>query len=248
MYIVQIFILKMYLTLLALEIQKIIIYNIKKYLRKLCCMNNLLIFGDSYSTFKGYIPDGYAVYYHEEDGNTDVRNVKETWWHQVITEKNLNLVLNNSWSGSTIGYTGYGNADNSQSSSFIFRLNQLKEKGFFQENEINTVFVFGGTNDNWANAPLGELKYDNFEKQDLYSVLPAIAYFLKTLKETLPNADIYCLINTELKPEITSTLKTVSEKYNIIPVEFENINKCCGHPTIQGMKDICDGVLKAMDK
>ena len=210
--------------------------------------NNLLIFGDSYSTFKGHIPNGYAVYYHEEDGQTDVRNVKETWWHQVVSQKGLNLVLNNSWSGSTIGYTGYNNADNSQTSSFIFRLNQLKANGFFKENEINTVFVFGGTNDSWANAPLGELKYDNFEKQDLYSVLPAIACFFKELKEILPSADIYCLINTELKPEITEALKKVSQKYNITPVEFEQINKISGHPTIQGMKDICNGVLKAMDK
>jgi hypothetical protein len=210
--------------------------------------NNLLIFGDSYSTFNGHIPAGYAVYYHEEDGATDVRNVKETWWHQVVAEKGLNLVLNNSWSGSTIGYTGYDNADNSETSSFIFRLNRLKENGFFKENEINTVFVFGGTNDNWANAPLGELKYDNFEKQDLYSVLPAIACFFKNLKETVPNADIYCIINTELKPEIVSAFKTVSQKYDITIVEFEHIDKMSGHPTIQGMKDIRDGVLKVMDK
>ena len=59
---------------------------------------NLLIFGDSYSTFKGYIPEGYAFYY-SEDGRpeTDVTALEETWWHQVINEMGANLVLNNSW-------------------------------------------------------------------------------------------------------------------------------------------------------
>ena len=100
-----------------------------------------LIFGDSYSTFKGFIPDGYAVYYSEEERpETDVTKVSETWWHQVINEANLNLVLNNSWSGSTIGYTGYNNSDCSKSSSFIYRLKELIENGFFTNNKIDKVF------------------------------------------------------------------------------------------------------------
>lgn len=210
--------------------------------------NNLLIFGDSYSTFKNFVPSGYAIYYSEDvRPETDVTKVSETWWHRVITEKELNLVLNDSWSGSTIGYTGYDNADNSETSSFICRINKMIKDGFFEKNQIDTVFVFGGTNDNWANAPLGTLKYDNFEKQDLYSVLPAIGCFFKILKETLPNADIYCLINTELKPEIVSALTTVSKKYDITPIEFEHITKNSGHPTIKGMEDIANGVLKAMN-
>ncbi len=84
--------------------------------------NNVMILGDSYSTFKGYIPDGYAIYYSEEETDkTDVRNVTETWWHQLISETNSTLVLNNSWSGSTICYSGWHNTDSSQTHSFIYR-------------------------------------------------------------------------------------------------------------------------------
>jgi len=144
--------------------------------------NNTIIFGDSYSTFENYIPEGYETYYCEKGcPETDVTNVFQTWWHQVITEANLNLILNDSWSGSTMGYTGYDNVDCSQSSSFIYRFNKLVEQGFFNKNKIDTVFVFGGTNDSWANAPLGKIKYENWEINDLYLVLPAICYFLKTL-------------------------------------------------------------------
>ena len=211
--------------------------------------NNTLIFGDSYSTFKGYVPQGYAVYYSEnERPETDVTKVNETWWYQVVEEKNLKLVLNNSWSGSTIGYTGYNNADCSKSSSFIYRLKQLIATDFFVKNQIDKVFVFGGTNDSWSNAPLGEIKYNNWEDNELYSVLPAVCYFLNFLKETLPKADIYCLINTDIKPEIASCMKNACEKYHITPITFNSIDKKCGHPTIQGMKNIKDGVLKVINK
>ncbi len=211
--------------------------------------NNTLILGDSYSTFKGYVPEGYAIYYSEnERPETDVTKVSETWWHQVCEEANLNLVLNNSWSGSTIGYTGYNNTDCSKSSSFIYRLRQLIENGFFEKNQIDTVFVFGGTNDSWSNAPLGEIKYSDWEEKDLFSVLPAIYCFLNLLKETLPQAKIYCLINTEIKPEIASCMKNACEKYHITPITFNSIDKKCGHPTVQGMKNIKDGVLDVIAK
>ena len=212
-------------------------------------MENTLIFGDSYSTFKEYVPKGYAVYYSEtERPETDVTKVEQTWWYQVVEEATLKLALNNCWSGSTIGYTGYNNTDCSKSSSFIYRLKELIDNGFFVKNQIDKVFVFGGTNDSWSNAPLGEAKYSNWEEKELFSVLPAICYFLNLLKETLPHADIYCLINTDIKPEIASCMKNACEKYQITPITFNSIDKKCGHPTIQGMKNIKDSVLKVINK
>lgn len=210
-------------------------------------MKNVLIIGDSYSTFEGHIPAGYEVFYRaggREDN--DVKRVEETWWHQVISEMGANLVLNNSWSGSTIGYTGYGGYDYSNINSFIFRLEELVSKGFFEENKIDTVFLFGGTNDDWSEAPLGEAKYSDFKREDLYFVLPALSCFLGKVREILPEADIYCLINTELKAEITECLKTSSERYNIKAITFDYIEKVDGHPTVKGMSEIKDRVLEVM--
>ena len=76
----------------------------------------IMIFGDSYSTFEGYIPEEYAVYYPRHD----VSDVSKTWWYMLANETASEIVLNNSWSGSTICNTGY-NGDCSKSSSFIFR-------------------------------------------------------------------------------------------------------------------------------
>jgi hypothetical protein len=206
-----------------------------------------LIFGDSYSTFEGCVPDGYAIYYFPRSCEyTDVREKEQTWWHRVMAQAGLELVLNNSWSGSTVGYTGYDNADTSASSSFIFRLRRLIDEGFFAENRIDTAFVFGGTNDSWADAPLGEPKFENWEESDLYFVLPAVCYFLWLLKQTLPEARLYCLINTELKQEISDCMRAACARYGITAVTFEHIDKSCGHPTIRGMQDIADTVLQAL--
>lgn len=67
---------------------------------------NVLIFGDSYSTFLNYIPEGYAHYYGDSS-KSDLDSVEQTWWYQLITETHSNLVLNDSWSGSTVCNTGY---------------------------------------------------------------------------------------------------------------------------------------------
>jgi len=210
--------------------------------------NNAVIFGDSYSTFDGYIPHGYDSYYPVNwEPGIGVTEVPQTWWQLAAGEADLNILLNDSWSGSTIGYTAYDGYDCSGTSSFIYRLRRLIENGFFAENKVDKVFVFGGTNDSWCGAELGNEQYEDHTESDLYYVLPAVCRFLGLLKQTLPDADLYCMINTDLKPEITSCMEHACEKYGITAVNFGQIDKMYGHPTIQGMKDIANGLLKAMN-
>ena len=208
-------------------------------------LNNVMIFGDSYSTYLGHIPQGYAVYYSgRRETPPDLEDVSQTWWHQVISEADGKLVQNNSWSGSTICYTGYGCTDRSKSSSFIYRLNKLADEGFFKKNKIDTVFVFGGTNDNWCQAPVGQLQFSDWTHDSLFFVLPAVCYFFKRLKEELPNSNIYCLINTNLRADITNGMKKACEHYGIKDITFDSIDKVNGHPTVKGMTDIKEQVLK----
>ena len=74
----------------------------------------ITIFGDSYSTFAGHLScDSNAVWYFPADHpwhnkSNDVTKVEETWWYQVMKETGSNLVMNNSWSGSTVCCMGYG--------------------------------------------------------------------------------------------------------------------------------------------
>jgi len=204
-----------------------------------------VIFGDSYSTFEGYIPEGYATYYADKEcDNTDVRKVKETWWNILSQSTGLDLVLNNSWSGSTVCYTAYNGRDCSADSSFIYRLERLIEDGFFENEQIDTVFVFGGTNDSWANSPLGELKFSDISRDDLFCVLPAISYLIGKLRDTLPSADIVCIANTEIKPEIIEAIELSAKHYGARAVTLSEIDKRCGHPTVRGMAQIAEQVEK----
>jgi hypothetical protein len=58
-------------------------------------MKNIMIFGDSYSTFEGRIPQGYAAYYTGKrtstDESPDVPSADHTWWGLLVKETSANL-------------------------------------------------------------------------------------------------------------------------------------------------------------
>ena len=110
------------------------------------------------------------------------------------------------------------------------------------------MFVFGGTNDSWAEAPLGELKYSDFSEEELFSVLPAFGYFMKTLKEDLPDTRVVFIANCDIKPEIVDGIKTAGEHFGIETVELKGITKEHGHPNVQGMSEIFTQVSNALSK
>ena len=208
---------------------------------------NVLIFGDSYSTFRGFVPEGNAFYYNEETGETDVRKVEETWWHLLMKETGSNLALNDSWSGSTICHTGYNNNDCSETSSFVHRLDKYIAERFFEKNKIDTVFIFGGTNDNWAGSPVGELQYSDFKKENLFNILPAVCYMLEKLKEVLPQAQIVLLINTFFKEELEKGMIEAANHYGVKYILFKDIDKIYGHPSIKGMAQIKEQILENLE-
>ena len=215
-------------------------------------MKNLMIFGDSYSTFAGCIPEGYAAYYTGKrtsaDDSPDVPSADHTWWGLFMKQTGVNLVRNDSWSGSTIGYTGYGGKDTSATSSFIYRLEKLASEGFFEKNEIDTVFVFGGTNDSWSDAPLGEEMTEGWKREDLFNVLPAVHCFFRKLREALPNAKIYGICNSGIKGVIVDAIVHACERVGAKAIVLTDaVDKKSGHPTVQGMIDIKNQVLAALD-
>ena len=138
--------------------------------------------------------------------------------------------------------------DCSEYNSFLCRLDGLVASGFFEENEIDTVLVFGGTNDSWADAPLGAEQYADWKKEDLYFVLPAGSCFLKRLTEQLPKARIVCMLNDVLKPEITEGFEKACRYYGVESIRLADIDKISGHPTIKGMAQIAEQLLAHFNK
>ena len=192
------------------------------------------VMGDSYSTFQGAIPQGYANYYPSQ-GN-DVSQLEQTWWKLYVKAMGYELDTNDSWSGSTICHTGYGRQDYS-GFSFLTRVQKLGDP--------DIIFLFGGTNDSWSNAPIGEYQYANWSKKSLYSFRPALACLLARLKETYPNAQIYAMLNSELKAEVNESFRTICKYYNVPLIELHDIEKQGGHPSIKGMQAICDQLVEA---
>ena len=208
-----------------------------------CAQNRprVSVLGDSYSTFQGYIPEGNEAWYYTpvDTSRTDVDNVTQTWWWQVINQAGCLIEKNDSYSGATVSYHGYDNQDYS-ARSFITRLPRLGSP--------DVIFIFGGTNDDWAGAELGEYQYDHFTQADFYTYRPALAYLLQQAKERYPNVKILFIINSELRIEIVESTKVICSHYSIPYIELKDIDKKLNHPTVKGMKAIAQQVLEFINK
>ena len=197
--------------------------------------------GDSYSTYKGYIPEGYGCFY--SDDRTDppvIRGAERTWWKILANENDLNIVCNDSYSGSTICNTVRESFP--ISSSFVSRMDRYTANHFFADNNIGTMLIFGATNDSWIDSPVGTLKYSDWTDEDLLCVLPAFCYLINQAKQV--TARVIVIINTGLKEEITNGFIEACKKNNIPYVALKEIDKENGHPTELGMRQIADQVAE----
>ncbi len=62
------------------------------------------VYGDSISTYLGYIPAAYACFYPAS--YADVQDVNDTWWQKAINDVGATLCNNASWSGSKVAGGG----------------------------------------------------------------------------------------------------------------------------------------------
>lgn len=89
------------------------------------------ILGDSISTYRGYIPEGYATYFPY----LEVNSVDKTWWYKLIQDLNMVLGVNNSYSGSTV-------SGSSNQMASVARIQDLGRNG-----TPDVILFYGGTND-----------------------------------------------------------------------------------------------------
>ena len=199
------------------------------------------ILGDSYSTYQGFIPSGQACWYKipAKTNMTDVCDVEQTWWWQVIKEGGYKLGKNESYSGATICNTGYSGNDYTDR-SFVTRCTRLGNP--------DIILICGGTNDLWAGVKMGEYKYAGWTKADLYKFRPAMAKMLSDIRHHYPNVDVYFILNSELKEEINTSVDEVCAHYDVPVIKLVDIDKKSSHPSIKGMRSFADQVLKVIKK
>lgn len=196
------------------------------------------ILGDSYSTFEGYIPQGNVTWYFNrtDTARTDVDNVRQTWWWQLIDRGGFILGKNESFSGATVSNRGYRGADYTDR-SFITRLRRISPS--------DIILIFGATNDSWAGVPI-----DNKESSDsaLYYFRPALTHLLTEARNLNPGTDIYFILNTELRKDINETVFEVCREHSVKCILLHDIEKKTGHPSRAGMDAIATQVLDAINR
>ena len=104
------------------------------------------ILGDSISTYIGYNPRGYAVYYKEDKAyDNEINSVDDTWWKQVIDGLGGELCVNNSYSGSLVTGAFAPSACSAERCASLH-----------DETVPDIILIYMGTNDRGFEMNLGE--------------------------------------------------------------------------------------------
>ena len=133
------------------------------------------VMGDSISTYDGFNPYGFPVYYYGKrliDNEMD--SVDDTWWKQVIDGVDGELLVNNSYSGSTVA----GEDDSCASSAA--RCNGLGDSP-------DIILIYMGANDRGVKIEIGTDEPNNGKK-----FFGAYRKMLRQLKQNYPSAKIVC--------------------------------------------------------
>lgn len=229
----------------------------------------LSIYGDSISTFEGWIPYGYNNFY---PGSGDVKDINDTWWIRMFDETGMKLCANASSAGCTCAGDST-DVENPQVGCSDFRITDLSDKnGVYPD----IIVVFMGTNDLLTDVPLGENDgtaaveegiIDNFA--DAYSLM------LDKLETYYPCSEIYCCTLLQVgdfgteTPYITFTngqgltaedysgqIQMIAENkgYPVIDlyhcgIEIGNLQNMTSdgvHPNAEGMKYIAEAVVSTI--
>lgn len=153
------------------------------------------ILGDSISTFEGFNPRGYSVYYDDELQEINgLRTVEDTWWMQVIRALDGILCVNDSYSGSRVSGTSFPSAVCEE------RLTNLKTETACPD----IILIYMGFNDFGYGVKISMDHMGlHFSKKtkNLNHFEDAYDEMLKRLKALWPQARIVCgtLLSTALK-------------------------------------------------
>ncbi len=135
------------------------------------------ILGDSISTYIGYNPRGYAVYYKDDKAyDNEINSVNDTWWKQVIDGLGGELCVNNSYSGSLVTGAFAPSACSAERCASLH-----------DETVPDIILIYMGTNDRGFEMNLGENR-----PNDTMGFYGAYRAMLRQIKNNYPTAKIVC--------------------------------------------------------
>lgn len=178
------------------------------------------IMGDSFSSYVGTIPSGYTVYY--TGSNSGVSNVNEMWWKILSNYFTLDLLVNNSDSGSCV--TADIRTDRVEASS-VERTGGLDDG----VNDPDIILIEMGTNDYSYNAPIGDYDGTTALNNDVTTFRSAYATMISRIQENYPNAIIVCLLpsfnqrGTYINPTYKNNLDLTLNDYRNAVIDICNL-------------------------
>lgn len=145
------------------------------------------IYGDSISTFEGYLPQGNVTYY--TGNNAGVYSVNDTWWKKTIDALGFSLLVNNSWSGRAVSsvrdsQTGHTTDAGYKEANVL----QLKSGNILPE----IIIIMLGINDFNSGCVLGSYDGSEVLPNDPSKFTNAYAIMLDLIMTNYPLAKIYC--------------------------------------------------------
>ncbi len=175
-------------------------------------MEQLSIFGDSVSTYEGYNPVRYDIFYR---GNTILKNglsgVEDTWWYQVSRFLGMSICVNNSFSGSRVTGNRFPAASSGE------RYQQLHNG--LKKPEL--VLIYLGFNDFGNGVKIKKTGFGDLLTQDELYFEKAYEIMLEGIKKTYPNTYVVCA--TLMKTRVKDNDKwEFPERYG--GIEFDDYN------------------------
>lgn len=230
------------------------------------------VFGDSISTYGGFNPKGYAVYYDEEmQKRNGLTSVYDTWWAKVNQAMGAFLCVNNSYSGSMVSGTEF------PSGCCQERIMNLRTP----EHMPDMILIYLGLNDFGYGRPISCSPMNNEGLTNLQCFEDAYHQMLMGLRYFYPNARIICatLMRTTLQgnswwtfPErlggislddYNDAIRRAADNCRIDLADlakrhnrFSGLSKCDRryetldgiHPTAQGHQAIADEWISCLSK
>lgn len=155
-------------------------------------MRLVSIIGDSISTYEGYNPEGYRVYYDDKtQKKNSLNSVYDTWWAKVNQALGAYLCVNNSYSGSSVSGMSFPAA------SCDKRLTNLRTDIY----DPDIVLIYIGFNDFGRGVEVRRRGLKTLAGKNMLNFSDAYEHMLVRIHQQYPEAKIVCgtLMRTKIK-------------------------------------------------